>query len=480
MKIQWIYLVIIFGALIPISLKAEEKEIQVIEGQKKVLGCENFETYFWDALDAYLVSEKKIPNFSILKDQILKAEKQGQISKLTKEAWVQLQEILFEEAPQKQILENAVQLRMFFAAMEVGDESTEGRKELKTKIFSKLKELKASVPEKKCAFELEAKIVPKAFLQPHPTRSIAEIGMRWLFSTAYQSCEAVRLPAMTEKTSDVRGIQNQGAHVDGVGHQRKIDQLEAFLSSHYYYTTIAEFKSRKNNQCVKEKEVPLIYDYGGKPFSEDGLESTLDLFTNDGTGTEALGIDCAAAVFTATATAGLLLKPGTPLRARNVLGVNSRMFKDPVRNGLECFETIRLSKNSLIRSGDIAAVNGHVLMIGEVGKDPFGLSPFKQKNDCASVSAELFNFKIWQSGSQKGGIGLHYIEAKAYLKEAKKMRDGFEEYAKAACEAQLEKKEVEPQLDKFAVIRHKNTKNCQAQRIALKGEECIQNCRKIF
>ena len=127
-----------------------EQEIAVIESQKKALGCPQFETQFWDALDAYIVSEKRIPEVSIFKDQITVFEKQGDISIQTKETWLKLEQILFEEAPQREAIDTPARLRMFFAAMEVGDESTEVRKEYKTKIFSQLKKLKDSVPEKSC------------------------------------------------------------------------------------------------------------------------------------------------------------------------------------------------------------------------------------------------------------------------------------------------------------------------------------------
>ncbi len=452
-----------------------EKEVALIETQKEALGCAQFETQFWDAFDNFLVTEKRIPDVSALKSQVESFALKGLINKEVKEVWLKLLSTLFEEAPKKNILDSATQLRMFFAAMEVGDETTEIRKEFKIKIVEQITSLKKASPAKACAADIENRTMPFASVKAPKLMSLSEKGMRWLFATAYQRCQAIHKPALTEASSGIQGILDEGLHTDGIGHKRKIADMAAFLSSHYYY----QDKSFGPN-CRNEKEMPLIYDYGGKPFSSDGSTSTLDLFTDDGTGTEALGIDCAAAIFSATATAGLRLKPGVPLRARNVLGVNSRMFKDPEKNGLECYQPIKLRSKASLQSGDIAAVNGHVLMIGEVGSDPFGVGPFKNKKDCEHISIDHFDFSIWQSGSQKGGIGFNHIVASAYLKDAPKMREGFETYAKESCKARFEHREIEPKLEKFAIIRNKSTPGCLTQRIALKGERCVQDCLKYF
>ncbi len=455
-----------------------EKEIALVAAQKQALGCAQFETLVWDAFDLFLVNEKRIPDYSALKTQVELLASKKVITREVKEAWLGLLQTLFEEAPKKNILDSAAHFRMFLAAMEVGDESTEIRKEFKTKISGQLKFLKAISPSKVCAAAAEDKKMPPALVSVPKGMSLAEQGMRWLFATAYQSCDSIRKPAMTEASFSVQGILDEGLHADGVGHKRKIADLPAFFSSHYYYDN-SKTKSF-GPKCSGDQQRPLIYDYGGKPFSIDGHQATLDLFTDDGTGTDALGIDCAAAIFSATATVGLRLKPNVPLRARNVLGINSRMFKQPEKNGLECYQSIKLTSKSSIQSGDIAAVNGHVLMIGEVGLDPFGIKNIASKSQCEQISAQKFDFLIWQSGSQKGGIGLNHIVASAYLKDAHKMREGFEAYAKESCKAQIDKIQIEPKLEKFAIIRNKNTPECQTQRIALKGESCVEDCLKNF
>ena len=475
MKIQHILILILLSCLFSCRWGGTDQEVALVEAQKQALGCAQFETHFWDALDSFLVNEKRVPEVSAMKDQVESFYGKGFISAEAKDAWLGILQTLFEDAPQKDRLDSASRFRMFFAAMEVGDESTEERKGFKTKIFSQMKILKESAPAKNCITAAENKILPKAFGTPSSERSLAEKGMRWLFATAYQSCQAVQKPAMNAESADIKGILDQGFHHDGIGHKRTISDRSAFFASHYYYQDSAQ-----GPLCRNQKEVPLIYDYGGKPFSKDGSETSLDLFTDDGTGTEALGIDCAAAIFSATATAGLRLSPDVPLRARNVLGVNSRMFKNPEINGLECYQHIQLNATSSIQSGDIAAVNGHVLMVGEVGKDPLGVQMIKNKKECDQISAENFNFQIWQSSTQKGGIGLNHIEANAYLKDAPKMREGFETYAKEFCQLRFDKKEMKPQLEKFSLIRHLGTSQCLSQRISLKGEECVQDCLSIF
>lgn len=457
-----------------------EKETALAEAQKEALGCPQFETLVWDAFDTFLVREKRIPDVSALKDQVESFASKGLISVEVKNAWLGLLETLFVEAPKKNILDSAANFRMFFAAMEVGDESSEIRKEFKTKIYSELLALKAGSPAKACAVVNEDVAWPAAFAHAPKKISLPERGMRWLFATAYQSCKALEKPALNDRPSDIQGILDEGVHVDGIGHKRKIANIQAFLENHYYYPTSSAQDKNRSPSCRGDEEMPLIYDYGGKPFSIDGLHPTLDLFTDDGTGTEALGIDCAAAIFSATATVGLRLKPDVPLRARNVLGINSRMFKDPEKNGMQCFHPIRVHAKSTIQSGDIAAVNGHVLMIGEVGADPFGIRNIGSDKECDQILAENFDFSIWQSGSQLGGIGFNHILAKAYLKNAPKMREGFEAYAKESCKTQFENTVAQPKLEKFTIIRNKNTPECQTERIALKGEKCIEDCIKYF
>jgi hypothetical protein len=473
------------------SCAKENLETKTVESLQPVLGCSDFDNKFFNSMDHFLTSEGRPPNLKGLDDKISQLVNSGEISAEAGDAWKNIYKILLEAAPEKERLDNVVDYRSLFAALEIGDETTPARKELKEKLqveFSRM-----SAMSNPCNPETpEGTPTPSPAVTPGPvptvvpsgdaferqvgqlTKPRAYLGMRWSFATAYQTCSAVRKPAMTVSTPNVQGISIIGTHPDGVGFKRKISNVDQLLNSHYYYKG-----ETPAPQCHNFLQSPLIYDYGGKPNPVNS--TTLDFFSNAGSGQTVLGTDCSGLVFSAIATAGLRVKSSKTLEARNVLGLSSSMFLEPDKNGLTCFDYVSMNKNQTIFPGDIAAVNGHVLMVGETGVDPLGISKITNRNSCSNITAEDFNFEVWQSSPDKDGIGINRFKASDYVKwGSSKMRNGFVAYAIEACKAKFDGTTVKPRPSTFSLIRHKGTSDCRATRITLAKESCIQECTGLF
>lgn len=310
---------------------------------------------------------------------------------------------------------------------------------------------------------------------PPPGLSNSLWGLRVAFATSYQSCKTLELPPINEFTEELEGIAISGTHSNGVGKKRVYQNVPKVLQSHYYYKNILPLEK----SCYLPSTHPLIYDYGGKPATSQDPLSKLDLFTNQGSGTSVLGIDCSGFVFSAVARGGLKLAPEKVLKAAYVHGISAKMFKDPQKNGLTCFSPITVSSNKTLIGGEVAASSGHVIMIDDVGSDPFGIKNIKSPSDCNSsnVSYRNFEFSIIQSSPYKNAIGIGKAKASAYLAESASMRAGFEKYALAACLAQFGKTQT-PKSSDITIIRHTGSSECiNLNYIALAREECVLSCR---
>jgi hypothetical protein len=368
-------------------------------------------------------------------------------------------------------------------ALEIGDHSTPEMEALQIK-WAKQK-LRLQKIQKKFSYLCnehynptdETTGIPMPAFPPTPPPGLDQAvwGLRVAFATTYQSCKVLALPPMDNTTENLSGIAISGTHSDGVGRKRVYKDVAKILATHYYYKNILPLEK----SCYLPAKQPLIYDYGGKPATSSAASSTLDLFTNQGSGTSVLGIDCSGFVFTAVARSGLRLAPAKPLKAALVHGISARMFKDPQKNGLGCFSPITLSTKQNIYNGDIAAKDGHVVMIDDVGSDPFGIARIKTISDCnlQHISYENFDFAIVQSSPYKNAIGIGKAKASAYLGESATMRTGFEKYALAACQAQFGKPQT-PFGGEVTIVRNKATSDCINENyISLAKESCIANCQ---
>lgn len=292
-------------------------------------------------------------------------------------------------------------------------------------------------------------------------------GLDRVFATAYQSCRVLDLPEMDRSTASVAGITRDGDHEDGIGGKRFITDLRAVQNTHYYIRGIASESS-----CREVRNNPLIYDYGGSPAV---TSTSINFFTNAGTGTAALGVDCSAYISSGIAVAGLRYKPGLenkPIYIRQ----NSRKFIDAQASGFACFENVTVSKTASIKPGDIVGVIGHVLAVDKVGTDPFAIGLLKSASECATLDYKKFDIVVSQSSPSKNGIGINKYHLKDYLDETGKMRTAFTEMGKQACLAHFQNKNIKPKSSEWGFLRHKGSAECMAPRVTIAGESCTQKC----
>ena len=202
--------------------------------------------------------------------------------------------------------------------------------------------------------------------------------------------------------------------------------------------------------------------------------SQISLFQDSGGG-DALGIDCSAFVSSAVGVAGLRYKPGTdnkPVYTR----YTSRDFISATKSNWTCYENISVSKSNSIKSGDIVAVEGHVVMVDTVGADPFGISKVSSSSGCDSLSYKNYDFAVIQSSPSKNSVGINRYRANVYLSESSKMQAVFGAYAKAQCRAKFSGATTNASTSSFGIIRHKDTAQCKTTALSLVGESCIKNC----
>lgn len=467
------------------------------------------ETKLWDGLKSYLIEQKSIPSADTLKtamhdqlDQLVESNPQmtKEQAKRLRNDLDDLMESLLSEAPNGERVETPEQLLILLSAIDVGDRTTVFRAYMQDKVRGNFKKLQKSAQ----SLDLACPSNPSTEVgaQPREDESVESVevespnkdyeyhkkqalnsgiplsvfGGRWAFATAYQSCQSMQLPSMTEQTPDVQGISVVGKHPDGVGNKRMVASLSQVQKTHYYIRDMSSY----GEGCFNVRNNPLIYDYGGKPYATTAAGAPIDFFKNNGDGTSVLGIDCSAYVFSSMAAAGLRLKEGRSLKASDSWAWGSSSYVEPQDNGLTCLSKISVTPSVSLKAGDIVAVYGHVILIDKVGQDPLGISFAKTESDCSKVTSDRFNFVVAQSSPNKNGIGINYHEAKSYLPTSSKMKVGLEKYAYYACMAKVTGKSYKPNVGTLSVVRHKGTAECVAPRVKLAKESCVQTCSSLL
>jgi hypothetical protein len=121
-----------------------------------------------------------------------------------------------------------------------------------------------------------------------------------------------------------------------------------------------------------------------------------------------------------------------------------------------------------------------VVMIDEVGADPYGIAPITKIADCTSANLPYskFDFVIAQSSPSKNGIGVNRYQARDYLKESSTYRDGLTRYAIAACKAKFGTITTVDTTN-LSVVRHKKTPECKAAALVANKEECVDSCQPL-
>lgn len=461
---------------------------QIAEQSLGAVGCKTAENEIWSSLQDVADKMETYPSAAdleaALRDVGLKRGLDGKAFETYVAAFLAYYETTTEGIRRFFAPTDTAGWKKALAEMELGVETTPLHKELKTEISERLKNLKAA--EK----ELDPTCPNPEGENPDPQPPVPQ-GTIWealratenpevsgifkTLATAYQSCDVLALKPVSASTPAVQGITVIGNHPAG-GLKREISSLAQVNATHYYI----HGQRLAKNSCFEVRNSPLIYDFGGKPYTAATNPKELNMFKNGGSGTSVLGIDCSAFVFSSLALAGLKVDPSKTLKADLVHGIGSSAFKEPQSNGLKCLQKISVSATKTIEPGDIIAINGHVQIIDKVGADPFGLNAIQSVNDCNSskISYTKFDFVVAQSSPSKGGIGINRFQARDYLAESSTFRDGVTRYAIAACKAKFGAASTidSPSL---SIVRHKRSADCQAAPLISTFESCVDSCRPL-
>ncbi|MGZ3722935.1 MAG: hypothetical protein ACXVA9_08405, partial [Bdellovibrionales bacterium] len=310
------------------------------------------------------------------------------------------------------------------------------------------------------------------------TQSPEVYGARRTLAVAYQSCDVLKLAPLTSATPSVVGILDYDVRADG-GHVRKISSISDLQATDYYIHNQTLAKS----SCFNVHNNPLIYNFGGKPYTTTSDETKLDMFTPVNTGGPTLGIDCSAFVFSALTVGGLKLDPDPKkiTKASLVSGIPSGAFKEPQINGMRCLQKISVDAKTSILPGDIAAINGHVIMVDAIGADPLAISEIKTLADCtaANINPAKFDFAISQSAPVKNGIGINRHRGADYMSQSSTIRNGFIAYAVAACRAKFGAT-ADLSSPNFSLVRHAKTAECLLPKpLVMAHDDCVAACQPL-
>ena len=295
-------------------------------------------------------------------------------------------------------------------------------------------------------------------------------GARVVMAVAYQSCGVLDLPLVSSKTKNIKGVQITSRHKSG-GVHRRISSLPQLTSSHYY---LKELKGKTPaHGCPNILKNPLIYDFGGKPFVSSHPYPQINLFRNAGSGSSVLGMDCSGFVLSALARAGLRVKKNKPMKGSYVSGISSWLLRDR-SNGLNCLSKISFLDRNPLRAGDIIASHGHVVIVDQVGQDPFGLKEIKSKTRCSALSENHFNFSIIQSSSEFNGMGINRIHIKNVTHP--QLIRGLKQMASELCYQKWGLNRGKKSISDITISRHTLEPECLDPQIPVSGEECLSEC----
>lgn len=450
------------------------------------LACEDFKDALFEGLQIQLMDTDQIPSPELLRrvilDQIeLKYGRYGipSLKDDLSSALIKFYIFLTVDVASATSSLDALSLKRQLGALLMGDHSTEESKVLQREIDLQVDHLRRIVEQYNiiCAIQqVKSVFVPSV---SQVTAKIAKVplsvlGVRKAMATAYQSCNSLRLPALTQAVSPSEGIKDIGTFPGGLGRVREIVDQAALAKTHYYvkdYTPVMG--------CIDVKKQTMIYDFGGKPYTSSAVGASLNFWRNGGQGSSALGIDCSGFIFSSIASSGLRLAKGKTLKAHQVNDYPARMYIDASSNGFTCLEKAKMGKSLDLQAGDIVATQTHVVMIESVGRDPLAIHKYK---DCSQISYKDFSFVIAQSSPEQNAIGINKYDIVEYLaqKGSDPILPGFVAYAQAACRAYRAGVDVAAGDRTFGIVRHKQTPDCLQSEIALEGFSCVRDCEELY
>lgn len=475
----------------------------------ETFGCQNFEDNLWTGFTAYIEEHGEPPQSADIKstfEQTLKKSKR--LSQISEKSQTRVTSLTSDLADVIRLRNDSMtgqkrmaplspdEVREFWlervAQLEIGDRTTQEKSDDVDRVRGILAEMSAlaNADEQVLRASCVTPPPPPPVPEPEPTsppttatnlfehwkntESAPVYGGLKTIAVAYQSCEAAIHEPLGPQTSDIQGIVVTGRHSSGTGNVREIRDLKRMIATHPY---LSQYR-RPLPQCHDILKAPPIYDYGGKPYTSTANEKLLDLFRNAGSGSKELGIDCSAFVYSSYAVSGLKLKKETSLKASLIRGVSSSMMADPQKNGLTCLEHAKFKRGETLKPGDIISIRGHVIMVEDVGPDPFGISKIDSAADCklSNISVNNFQFTLFQSSPSKGSIGINRMQARHYLTDTGTMGAGLREHAVNACKAQFSRGTVASASSKTSIVRHNGSAQCRDTALSLAKEDCLSSC----
>jgi len=307
-----------------------------------------------------------------------------------------------------------------------------------------------------------------------------------IFSQLYQNCSVLSRPTLSA-TLQLKGIKVTGRHSSGAGDKRELILKDGvpvaeFYANHPYLNDFATYFANEGraNSCVDWTKNAPIYDFGGKPAFRD---EKLNLFVNSGSGTSVLGFDCSGFVMGAALVSGRRMiesKANAPTDL--LLNYGASAMKSPTGRGLSCLSYFPIQNTaaglSTLKAGDIMASNSHVIIIEEVGADPFGIKKLTSISQCnvETFQPTQFDIKIIHSSSHNNGVGLARHSAAGI--QAETFLTALEELAIKTCKAYFDKsfQASSALASGIHLTRHRNIPSCLEAPLALSNTTCVDKC----
>lgn len=459
------------------------------------IACENRSAKIFGALFKAVENDEAIPSLERMKSRFeenLLTDYPDLSGEQRETLLAQLEELyrtLESDSGQVYRPEDGFPLSRRIAALELGFDSTPEQKALKQRLQKSFSQLTLSAQAAGVECSQGSETPPEAedppvdsSPPPPPSNPVepeenpytlsstpAHKGALRVFGVIHQSCASLEVAPLTLNSPSVQGITRTGTRPDGGG-IRIVSDASAVMRTNPFLKVHSP-----GGSCRSLRSTPPIYDFGGKP----GVTgNAMDMFKNGGDGTSALGIDCSGFVSAALLNSGLKLSSSAPIRPSQSGAYSSRQFKRPGSDGLDCLAKVKVTASESVKSGDILAMDGHVVMLEVFSEDPLGLDGISRVEDCRSgpVASSKFDFLVIQSSSSKNGIGMNRYRAKDYFQENASFKEAMLQYAVAACKARFSGQSSTPSPSGAILSRHTGTSACRAAEVPLVGQECVQSC----
>lgn len=356
-----------------------------------------------------------------------------------------------------------------------------------------------------------AEIVKKGKAQNNLSLSENPIarGAQRLIAGVYGSCEFLNPSNLLCSEDELKGVSPEGELEKAEGRKVQNEKLVLETQPWLKQQCTPDPNVRAHAKCDGVcKKVP-IFNFAGKfkyEMSRNGPQK-VNINTTDGYNQLKFpeqkygsGVDCSAFASASVVAAGLRIFPEgstqkDPFRTDTAtfLNMNSRN---------SCFAPVESSPESaangdLLKSGDLVVWNGHMVVIESASNDPFGIQKWEKDPSGKPICdpkkngfIDNLDFKVLNSTSLGGGMGLVRLRAKDFFKKTPDAITSLSEIAKSACERLLNKdasaKKFNGQVsyrgrNVFSILRHSGRERTDCilsdKELEITGmESCAKEC----